>query len=210
MPFNSGHNLFNLHGTLKMSGMHPKSHSIQCWFWKTASPWEWKTWAHFPGVSDKAALIHLHFYSPCFSKTRNECGMDLTLKTQWLRSSTDTAWEGCENQPDEVLAQVLMRQKSFCFHLYSGLSWHDLNVLVSSIGYQELGVRTQFSRSALSFLPYLTILKAEPMVHHVPHLHWEHSWDQLWLFPFLLWSTTVCESRQVTTGTTPHNPQTFA
>lgn len=48
--------------------IHPKSHSIQCWSWKTASPWEAKIWAHFPRVLDKAAWIHLHFIADAFPK----------------------------------------------------------------------------------------------------------------------------------------------
>lgn len=162
-----------------MRGIHPKSHLIQCWFWKIASPWEWKTWAHFPRVPDKAALIHLHFITCAFPKQGSTC-------------------------------QVHVGQKSLCFHLYSGLGWHGLNVLVSSIDYKELGVRTQSSKSALSFLHNLLILKAEPLVPYVS--------DQICFgntagtncgSPSSYWEP-VCESREVTIGTTARSPQTFA
>lgn len=84
------------------------------------------------------------FYSLCFSKTRNECGVYLTLKSQWSCTSMHCSG-GMWKPARRGTWQMLTGQKSFYFHLCSGLSWHDLNVLVSSMDYKQLGFRTQFS-----------------------------------------------------------------
>lgn len=184
-----------------MSGIH----SIQCWLWKTASPWKWKTWAHFPRVPDKAALTYI-LQSVLFQNMEwvwCEFNPEIPQIVQLHRRCSGGMWKpATRRQPDTRGTEKLL------FHLYSGLDWDGLNVLVSSPDYKDWELEPSSQSQPCPFFPTMPFSK-------------QNSWSAMSQictgstartksFPLLLLSTTACESREVTIGTTPRNLQTFA
>ena len=89
---------------------------------KNCQPLGGKDLGSFSKGTWQGSMDTFTFYSLCFSKTRNEYGMYLTLKC----TSMDAAQEGCEKQPDEALARCSREEKLLLPPLLrSHLTWFE-------------------------------------------------------------------------------------
>lgn len=137
----------------KLRGRCLENHSIQCWFWKIASPWKRKALAHFPRHLTRQQCICIFTVCAFPKQGANGCGFNPEIPTvmhfqgqTWLNKKVEASCRryllGCTGeQRTDLLLPPPCR------------SWltRDLIMPESSINHKEPGGRTQSINSVLAY-----------------------------------------------------------